>query len=114
MSILTKTAKELLMINEDLPFRFDYSKTPRPTVDDFEMYTFTQTWGSTTLGFGGVGGQAFTTARTYVFVPQSCDEDCYVYFGGRFAYSVPYSEVLMQDIKNECVASVAEAGKYCG
>lgn len=111
---LTKVARELLMIEADLPFRLDYNIKPRHDMDDFDLYTFEQTWGSTALGFGGIGGQAITTARTYVFVPTMCDEKCYVYFAGRFAYSVPYSDRFMEDVRSQDVAALAKAGRYAG
>jgi hypothetical protein len=39
----------------------------RPTTRDFGVYSmFTQTWGSTALGHGGMGGAAVTTAYTIV------------------------------------------------
>ena len=42
-------------------------KTRRPTTRDFGVYAmFPQTWGSTALGHGGVGGAAMTTAYTVV------------------------------------------------
>ena len=109
---LTETAKELLMMEGDLPFRFDYTEEPKPSIDDFDMRVFPQVWGSTALGFGGVGGQAITAARTYVFIPVSCKQKCFVYFAGRFAYAVPYSDVLMNDIRDHDVESVNGAGKY--
>ena len=68
--------------------------------------------GDTTLGFGGIGGQAMTSARTYVFVPVSCEEECFIYFAGIFAYSVPYSKTFMEDVKNGRVAAKYEEGKY--
>lgn len=109
---LTETALELLQIEKDLAFRLDYTENPKPTLDDFEMHIFEQVWGSTALGFGGIGGQAMTSAMTYVFVPISCNQKCFVYFAGRFAYSVPYSRVLMEDIVSQKVAPVYKAGKY--
>lgn len=109
---LTKMAMEILSIEEDLPFRFDYSEKPYPTLDDFEMYTFEQIWGSTALGFGGMGGQAITHARTYVFVPTSCNQKCFVYFADRFAYKANYCEKFKEDLLNKNMASVAKAGKY--
>lgn len=108
---LTQMARELLNIEADLPFRFDYS-TERPTIDDFELHTFNQTWGSTALGFGGFGGQAITEARTYVFVPINCNQQCFVYFGSRFAYRVDWCEALRDDIYNQQVEPVNRAGKY--
>ena len=109
---LTKMAREILSIEEDLPFRFDYNEKPYPTLDDFELYTFEQVWGSTALGFGGIGGQAMTSARTYVFVPISCNQKCFVYFGSRFAYKADYCEKFKEDLLNQNMTSVAKAGKY--
>lgn len=106
---LTHTAMELLCIDEDIRFRF---KNRNTRISDFEMISFNQTWGSTALGFGGIGGQAMTSARTYVFVPVTCEEDCLVYFAGKFAYSVPYSQEFVEDVKGENVAGKYESSKY--
>lgn len=106
---LIHTAMELLCIDEDIRFRF---KNRNTRVSDFEMFDFMQTWGSTSLGFGGIGGQAMTSARTYVFVPVECEEECFVYFAGRFAYSVPYSQIFMEDVRNGRVVAKYEAGRY--
>lgn len=111
MSSLTSMARELLSIDEDIKFRF---KNRNTRIDDFELFDFEQTWGSTALGFGGIGGQAMTSARTYVFIPMSCEEDCFVYFAGRFAYSVPYSQKFMDDVRGGNVAAKYECGKYKG
>ena len=110
MSILTKMARELLAIDEDLPFRFQ--DPYRTRVDYFELYTFEQAWADTTCGFGGIGGRAITTARTYVFVPVDVDEKCYVYICGRFAYSCEWSETFKKDLMNQNVAGKIHAGKY--
>ena len=112
MNKLTKTAREILMIEEDLPFRLDYSSKPYPTVDDFDMFMFEQAWADTSLGFGGIGGQAITFATTYVFVPASCDQKCFVYFAGRFAYAADYNKAFIEDLKTHRMASVAMSGKY--
>lgn len=108
---LTSMARELLAIEEDLPYRFDYSAGDRPTINDFDLYTFEQTWGSTALGFGGIGGQAITAARTYVFVP-ICNQKCFVYFAGRFAYAADYTEAFKEDLRNQRMESVSRSGKY--
>lgn len=109
---LTKMAKELLIIESDLPNRFDYSLKPYATIDDFEIYIFEQVWGSTALGLGGVGGQAMTAANTYVFIPISTNEKCFVYFGSRFAYAVPYSRVFWEDVAKQNMEPVYHSGKY--
>lgn len=112
---LTETALDLLLIEKDILYRMDYSKEDkhfRVGVDDFAMYIFEQTWGSTALGFGGIGGQAMTTANTYVFVPVTCHQNCFVYFDGRFAYQAPCSKSFMEDVRNHSMKSVNQSGFY--
>ena len=111
----TDTALDILLIEKDILYRMDYSKEDkhfRISVDDFDMFIFPQTWGSTALGFGGIGGQAMTTANTYVFVPVTCHQNCFVYFDGRFAYQVPWSKSFMEDIKNHSMKSVNQSRLY--
>ena len=108
---LVGMAREILAIEADMPYRLDYTEE-RPTIDDFELYTFNQTWGSTALGFGGIGGQAMTQARTYVFVPVTCNQKCLVYFAGRFAYKADWCENFREDIRNHNMAEVNRAGRY--
>ena len=109
---LTRMAREILAIEADLPYRFDYSNNSNPTLDDFEIHVFEQTWGSTALGFGGVGGQAMTSATTYVFIPIGINQKCFVYFAGSFAYAVDYSDKFMKDVLGGNMAAVYESGKY--
>lgn len=110
---LTRMAREILAIEADLPYRFDYSDNKNPEVDDFELYTFEQASISTLLEFGGIGDDmAMTPARIYVFIPVDDNQKCFVYFAGRFAYAVDYSEKFMKDVLGCNVASVAESGKY--
>ena len=103
-------AKELLSIHEEFPCHLndfnDHSE------NEFTLYDFDQTWPSTALGFPGFGGQAITTARTYVFIPTVCGEDCQVYFGSSYAYSVPFSEKLMRDINDKKIEPVNNRKKY--
>ena len=63
-------------------------KTRKHSPYDLTVYAmFTQTWGSTALGFGGISGQAVTSA--YVCVIESNLIGQYaVYFGGRLAYVI--------------------------
>lgn len=60
----------------------------RPLADEVEVIMFAQTWGSTALGYGGMGGASMTPAYTVIVMHRhvAC-----VYFGsgGRLAYSVP-------------------------
>lgn len=112
---LTDLAIEVLLVEKDIPLRIDYLREDplyRFNINDFSIYTFEQTWGSTALGFGGMGGQAMTTANTIVLVPIKNNQDCFVYFAGRFAYSVPYSNTFGDDVKNYRMASVNGMSKY--
>ena len=112
---LTDLAIETLLIEKDIPFRIDYSKEDplyRFNIDDFDIYIFSQTWGSTALGFDGLGGQVITKANTCVLVPESCHQDCFVYFAGRFAYSVPYSDEFGEDVRNHSMKSVRNSRIY--
>lgn len=66
-----------------------YKRKLRPSADACDVTVFRQSWSSTALGYGGIGGQAFTHAYTVVV---ECDSTGYraVYFGGgRLAYLVP-------------------------
>ena len=108
---LTQIAREILAIEEDLQYRLQCLKG-LVSIDDFEMHTFEQTWGSTALGFYGIGGQTLTTARTYVFVPENDREECFVYFSGRFAYMVNWSSEFMNDVYSRKMPSVVQAEKY--
>ena len=111
---LTQMAKNILQIESDLPYRFNYKndKYDHPTVDDFEIYIFQQIWGSTALGFGGIGGQAMTSTYTYVFVPVNSNQNCFVYFDGEFAYEAPYSDIFMEDVAKHRMEPVHRKGKY--
>lgn len=111
---LVNVARELLNINDDISFRFDYTKDDQKlTVDDFELFMFEQTWGSTSLGFGGIGGAAMTTANTYVFVPVTCNQNCYVYFGSRYAYQAEYNnETFREDLRNRRMKPCWASLKY--
>ena len=92
------------------------AKTRRPTTRDFGVYSmFPQTWGSTALGHGGVGGAAVSTAYTVVL-------ECYhtqeflVYFGGTFCYAVSRKsaniQAFVEDCRNHCLESKRKSEKY--
>ena len=86
------------------------AKTRRPTTRDFGVYNFfDQTWGSTSLGHGGMGGAAVTTAYTVILYCMSTQEFL-VYFGGSYCYTIKgRNEAFLEDCKNRCVAGKREA-----
>ena len=101
---INETANQLLNIQTDI--------SQRTQCEDFDIFMFEQTWGSTALGFGGMGGQAITAATTFVLIPY--DEDCaFVYFGYGFAYRVDKpNKRFKEDILHGKMASVRESGRY--
>lgn len=82
-------------------------KRPNTTV-----HVFPQMWGSTALGFKGIGGSAMTTAYTTVI--QVDNTELYgVFFGEEFAYFVDNPlPVFFEDLKNCNMAPVYESKKY--
>ena len=86
-------------------------KKRRPYEDEVEVYCFPQMWGSTALGFGGMGGAAMTNAYTIVVIYKHVTA-C-VYFEGRFAYAVEgcIPEEFWQDLRASRMPSVADAIK---
>jgi hypothetical protein len=75
-------------------------KSRKHSFYDLTVYSmFPQTWSSTALGFGGIGGQAITSA--YVCIIESNLVGGYaVYFGGRLAYVINRpNEKFIEDIQ---------------
>jgi hypothetical protein len=71
------------------------TRTRRPEMRDVEVRMFPETWGSTALGFGGMGGSAMTPAYTVVVF---CGRYAAVYWGGGFGYMVEPGDAFMVDI----------------
>lgn len=76
----------------------------RPYVDEIDIRMFSQTWGSTALGFGGIGGAAMTDAYTVVV---RYSRPAAVYFAGRFAYLIEnpnekFDEDLRRGVMESC------------
>lgn len=86
-------------------------KKRRPSMNDILVSgMFAQTWGSTALGFGGIGGAAMTNAYTVVLY---CEGRYAVYFGGRFAYLIQNPSLLvLENIAQQHMLSLSESGQY--
>lgn len=108
MKVLS-TAMELLAIQDNILRREKIYST------DYDIIMFEQTWGSTALGFPGVGGSAMTEATTYVLIPKKEADCAHVYFGSQFAYKVNgLTQKFMDDLNNHFMASVMEASSRYG
>jgi hypothetical protein len=80
--------------------------------DDLDVYTFPQMWGSTALGFGGIGGQAMTKALTTVIYDPHNDF-CAVFFDGRLAYYYKNpSGAFFEDIRLMRMEPCSRSAKY--
>lgn len=79
---------------------------------DVEMYMFPQIWGSTALGFGGIGGQAITSA--YTTVVNDIQYNWYgVFFGEKLAYLVTEpNDAFFEDLRKGQMEPVSHRGKY--
>jgi len=94
------------------------TKTRRPFSDELEIIMFPQTWGSTALGYGGMGGAAITSAYT-IIVCYKMTTYC-VYFGcGRLAYRVTWADMtpsgrdnFLSDMAARNMADVRGSAKY--
>jgi len=88
----------------------------RPTTRDFSVFAmFAQTWGSTALGHGGMGGSSMTTAYTIVLECNYTSEFL-VYFGSEFCYNINKRskniEIFLKDCANHQLTSLKESKKY--
>lgn len=86
-------------------------KTRKHSMYDLSVYAmFPQTWSSTALGFGGIGGQAFTSAYVCIIESDLLGQFA-VYFGGRLAYVIERpNEKFIEDIQRHRMVD-AKLGK---
>lgn len=110
---MTEADKALAIKSNTVPM---ISASRRPRDEDVEVVMFPQTWGSTALGYGGMGGAAVTSAYTVIVSDHSVS--C-VYFGeGELAYKVDHNSSSPQGRENwrEDLASrnIKERAKAAG
>lgn len=90
----------------------ELSEEQKKYYPEFEMTMFLQTWGDTSLGFGGIGGQAITSAYTTV-VRDIYSGWCGVFFGERLAYKIKDpNEKFNEDVRNWNMRPVYEKVIY--
>ena len=95
--------------NTDDSIDMSYLKSVYYDKDDeiYDIKMFMQTWSSTALGFGGIGGQMMTNASTICIFWVSGYVD--IFFGGSFAYRKYKTDALLEDIKNESLVETYNA-----
>ena len=103
-----KIRKEYYPFDENTP-QYIYNAYKYP---DFDFNVFSQIWGSTALGFNGIGGQALTKAYTTVLKEQNSNM-FFVFFGERFAYVVENpNKIFEEDYNNHNMKPCYESFKY--
>lgn len=91
-------------------------RTRRLRIDEMEVIMFPQTWSDTSLGFGGMAGQAMSAAYT-VIVTSRISSECLVYVGGRLAHKASRKfqtgyKLLQEDIAAQSVKGGAQRNAY--
>ena len=83
----------------------------RPIPEECDVYSWPQTWGSTAIGFGGMGGASMTTAQTTLV---RHNNKWAVYFGQRLAYLLdkPVTSAFTNDFQTRSMRPVEDCGKY--
>lgn len=59
---------------------------------DIDLHIVPQLWNSTACGWGGIGGQAFTTSYNFI-IHQRVTNWLYVYWNGKLAYIIEKDEI---------------------
>lgn len=77
---------------------------------DPEIMAFNQTWPNTSCGFGGISGQAFTTAMTAVVLSRSLGT-AVVYHNGKLAYYAEANEKFFEAVENRNLPGKKDANK---
>lgn len=112
---ITSMATALMRaLDRDLPpIRYERKgekRERRPLQQEVSVCQFQQQWGSTALGFGGIGGAAMTIADTTVVL---CQSSACVYFNGEHAYTIKRCNDLFDgDCLSQSMRKVADAKDY--
>jgi hypothetical protein len=92
-------------------------KTRRPSNSEVRVTMFHQVWGSTALGYGGIGGAAMTPA--YTVIVNFNEVSCVYFANGPLAYtidrrtqSIKGQAAFDEDVSKLNLAAASEAGKY--
>jgi len=90
-------------------------RRPHSSRDFWVHSMFPQSWGSTAMGHGGMGGASMTTAYT-IILECPFTQEFLVYFGGLFCYKVDRRsknlDAFRKDIAKHNLASKRDSGKY--
>ena len=100
-NILSKLSIATINVNDYISNKYNISEI-------VQVFVFEQVWGSTALGFGGIGGSTMTNAWTHVVF--TADGKYHIFFNGRHAYTVDSAnEKFMDDLMKQNMKSVNDA-----
>ena len=89
-----------------------YTEGEKRIYPEFDVIVFSQIWGSTALGFDGIGGQAMTSAYTTV-IQEEIMGVYGVFFGNSLAYIIENpSDEFFEDIKRFNMKPVNKCSAY--
>lgn len=93
-SKMTKEDRDLAFNNGTVPVT---THARRPYTEEVDVTMFNQTWGSTALGYDGIGGAAMTDAYTVIVEFQGIY--C-IYFGiGHLAYKIDARQLTSESLE---------------
>lgn len=102
-NILSKLSIATINVNDYISNKYNLSEVA-------QVFVFEQVWGSTSLGFDGIGGSTMTSAWTHVVSTYYGKH--HVFFNGRHAYTVDSAnEKFMDDLMKQNMKSVNDAMK---
>lgn len=102
-NILSKLSIATINVSDYISNKYNLSEVA-------QVFAFEQVWGSTSLGFNGIGGSTMTSAWTHVVF--TYDGKRHVFFNGRHAYTVDSAnEKFMEDLVKQNMQSVDGARK---
>jgi len=89
----------------------DFAKEENCNNEDITFYIFPQTWGSTSLGYGGWGGQAITQSHTIIFYNEH-NNNALISYGGEFIRVDNPNREFFDDIYKFRIEPKNGLGKY--
>ena len=100
------------MFNETITNQIkEFAKLDDSYIDEIEIYVFPQMWGSTALGYSGIGGSAMTGSHTIIFY-NTYTGNVMLSYGARFIKLNTPNRLFFEDISKGRIESECKLSKY--
>jgi hypothetical protein len=100
------------MFNETIEkILMEFIKSENSYKDEIEVYMFPQMWGSTALGYSGMGESAMTSSHTIVFHNQNTG-NVMLSYGGRFIRLMNPNQLFFDDLFKQRIEPEYKLHKY--